>query len=153
MLFICLLALAAQAFSICGHTGSSGCRAQAPEHTGSAVLSAEVLVSRPRPHPQPCGLPATGPPGKSLSVNVVVYSLSRVQLQTHGLQPARLLCPWNSPGKNTAVGCHFGGGEIWPIGVASIESPGSKGVCLLTNFALFHCDSLETLQCCSSVSN
>ena len=21
--------------------------------------------------------------------------------------PARLLCPWNSPGQNTAVGCHF----------------------------------------------
>ena len=21
--------------------------------------------------------------------------------------PTRLLCPWNSPGKNTAVGCHF----------------------------------------------
>ena len=25
----------------------------------------------------------------------------------HGLQPARLLCPWDSPGKNTGVGCHF----------------------------------------------
>ena len=23
------------------------------------------------------------------------------------LWPARLLCPWNSPGKNTAVGSHF----------------------------------------------
>ena len=23
-----------------------------------------------------------------------------------GLQPARLLCPWNSPGKNTSVGSH-----------------------------------------------
>ena len=27
-------------------------------------------------------------------------------LQPHGLWPARLLCPWNSPGKNTGVGCH-----------------------------------------------
>ena len=26
-------------------------------------------------------------------------------LQPHGLQPARLLCPWASPGKNTGVGC------------------------------------------------
>ena len=26
--------------------------------------------------------------------------------QPHGLQPTRLLCPWNSPGKNTGVGCH-----------------------------------------------
>ena len=25
----------------------------------------------------------------------------------HGLQPARFLCPWDSPGKNTRVGCHF----------------------------------------------
>ena len=28
-------------------------------------------------------------------------------LQPHGVQPARLLCPWNFPGKNTGVGCHF----------------------------------------------
>ena len=25
----------------------------------------------------------------------------------HGLQPTRLLCPWDFPGKNTGVGCHF----------------------------------------------
>ena len=28
-------------------------------------------------------------------------------LWSHGLQPTRLLCPWNSPGKNSGVGCHF----------------------------------------------
>ena len=27
-------------------------------------------------------------------------------LQPHGLQPAKFLCPWDSPGKNTGVGCH-----------------------------------------------
>ena len=27
-------------------------------------------------------------------------------LQPQGLQPSRLLCPWDSPGKNTGVGCH-----------------------------------------------
>ena len=26
---------------------------------------------------------------------------------THELQPTRLFCPWDSPGKNTGVGCHF----------------------------------------------
>ena len=32
---------------------------------------------------------------------------SRVRfLVTRGLQPARLLCPWDSPGQNTGVGCH-----------------------------------------------
>ena len=28
-------------------------------------------------------------------------------LQPHGLQPTRLLCPWDFPGKNTGVGSHF----------------------------------------------
>ena len=27
-------------------------------------------------------------------------------LATHGLQPTRLLCPWDFPGKSTGVGCH-----------------------------------------------
>ena len=27
-------------------------------------------------------------------------------LRPHGLYPARILCPWNSPGKNIGVGCH-----------------------------------------------
>ena len=26
--------------------------------------------------------------------------------QPHGLQPTRLLCPWDFPGKSTGVGCH-----------------------------------------------
>ena len=28
-------------------------------------------------------------------------------LPSHGLSPVRLLCPWDSPGKNTGAGCHF----------------------------------------------
>ena len=28
-------------------------------------------------------------------------------LRPHGLSPARLFCPWDFPGKNTGVGCHF----------------------------------------------
>ena len=28
-------------------------------------------------------------------------------LRHHGLQPTRLLCPWDLPGKSTGVGCHF----------------------------------------------
>ena len=36
-----------------------------------------------------------------VSCSVVSYSL-----RPHRLKPTRLLCPWNSPGKNTGVGCH-----------------------------------------------
>ena len=28
-------------------------------------------------------------------------------VQPHKRQPTRLPCPWDSPGKNTGVGCHF----------------------------------------------
>ena len=37
-----------------------------------------------------------------------IQLLNQVQLlDPLGLWPDRLLCPWNSPGKNTGVGCHF----------------------------------------------
>ena len=32
---------------------------------------------------------------------------SCLTLRTQELQPARFLCPWDFPGKNTGVGCHF----------------------------------------------
>ena len=35
-------------------------------------------------------------------------------LRSHGLQPARLLCPWNFLGKNTGVGCYFLFQSIFP---------------------------------------
>ena len=34
--------------------------------------------------------------------------------QPHGLWPARLLCPWDSPSKNTEVGCHALHQETFP---------------------------------------
>ena len=36
----------------------------------------------------------------------VSHSVMSNSVQPHGLYTARLLCPWNSPGKNTGVGCH-----------------------------------------------
>ena len=40
-------------------------------------------------------------------VCLCVCMLSCILLFCYGLQPTRLLCPWDSPGKNTGVGCHF----------------------------------------------
>ena len=34
-----------------------------------------------------------------------VASVMSDSLRPHGLQPTRPLCPWDSPGKNTGVGC------------------------------------------------
>ena len=36
-----------------------------------------------------------------------VTSVVSNSVRPHGLQPTRLLCPWDSPDKNTGVGCHF----------------------------------------------
>ena len=36
----------------------------------------------------------------------ISHSVMSDSLRPHGLQPARLLCPWDSPGKNTGVGSH-----------------------------------------------
>ena len=55
----------------------------------------------------------------------------------HGLQPTRLLRPWDSPGKNTGVGCHILWGSpilAFPLmlilekGEFSLETRPSKGV-------------------------
>ena len=36
-------------------------------------------------------------------------------LRPHGLQPTRILCPWDFPGKNNGVRCHFLLQRIFPI--------------------------------------
>ena len=40
---------------------------------------------------------------------------SCLTLRPHRLQPTRLLCPWDSPGKNTGLGCHACLQGIFPI--------------------------------------
>ena len=57
-------------------------------------------------------------PATSVGIDAVVHkrgllptlcvscSVTSNSLQPHGLKPTRLLCPWDSPGKNTGVGCH-----------------------------------------------
>ena len=46
------------------------------------------------------------PPLESMKVKVLVTQSCPNLLWPHGLWPARLLCPWNFPGKNAGVGCH-----------------------------------------------
>ena len=38
---------------------------------------------------------------------LLLVSLSCLTVCEPGLQPSRLLCPWDSPGKTTGMGCHF----------------------------------------------
>ena len=48
-------------------------------------------------------------------------------LQSHGLQPAKLLCPWEFPGKNTGVGCHSLLQGIFPTQGIKPASPALAG--------------------------
>ena len=50
--------------------------------------------------------PNTGPAVESLLSRFSRLVISD-SLGSHRLQPTRLLCPWDSPGKNTGVGCHL----------------------------------------------
>ena len=46
----------------------------------------------------------------------------------HGLQPTRLLCPWDFPGKSTGVGCHC---LLRPDYITSLYSLGIGGIVLM----------------------
>ena len=54
----------------------------------------------------------------------VLVAQSCLTLCDHGQQPARLLCPWNPPGKNTEVGCHPPPGDLPNPGI----KPGSPAL-------------------------
>ena len=45
--------------------------------------------------------------GRVLALLLFSHQVMSNSLRPHGLWPARLLCPWDFPGKNTGVGCHF----------------------------------------------
>ena len=46
--------------------------------------------------------------------DVFSCSVMSDSLRPHGVEPTRLLCPLNFPGKNTGVGCHFLLQQIFP---------------------------------------
>ena len=73
--------------------------------SNSSAAAAESLQSCPT---------LCNPIFANLSLTVTVYnmcvciscSVISSSWRLHGLQPTKLLCPWNSPGKNMGVGCH-----------------------------------------------
>ena len=63
-------------------------------------------------------------------------------LGPYGLYPARILCPWDYPGKNTAVGCHSLLQGIFltrdPTCISCVSGIGRP--------ILYHCTTWETLR-------
>ena len=83
-------------------------------HTDRASATMTTVCSCVPWHDEVTEGQAIGPPqgengGFGGHVHGYMFSRSAASdsLRPYGLQPARLLCPWDSPGKNTGVGCHF----------------------------------------------
>ena len=89
----------------CSHSGN---RREKPQKikNGTAIWSSnpnsEYLSEN-------CYLKNISAPHVHCSIIWAVLSLSVASdsLQLHGLQSTRLLCPWDSSGENSGVGCHF----------------------------------------------
>ena len=65
----------------------------------------------PNPGMEPASLMASVLAGRLLTTSATccfccLVAKSYPTLRPYGLQPARLLCPWDSPDKNTGMGCH-----------------------------------------------
>ena len=84
----------------------------------------------------------TSPSVQSACVSSLVTSTS---LQPHGLEPTRLLCPWDSPGKNTGVGGHFLLQGIFP-------TQGLNPGLLQCRKILYHLNYQESIQVGSAFS-
>ena len=50
-----------------------------------------------------------------MDVGVISRTAASDSLRPHGLQPTRLLCPWDFPSKNIEGGCHFLRQGLFPI--------------------------------------
>ena len=71
----------------------------------------------------------TTPPGKSNIPNILdacCHSVMSDTLRPHELYPTRLLCPRDSPGKNTQVGCY-----TLLLGIFLTQGPNPCLLCLL----------------------
>ena len=53
------------------------------------------------------GLRQLPPPDSNTFCCCCIALVTSNSVQPHWRQPTRLPCPWDSPGKNTRVGCHF----------------------------------------------
>ena len=59
----------------------------------------------------------------SMTISVLSFSVLSDSLWPHGLLALRLLCPWDSPGENTGVGCHAFLQGIFPTQGSNLGLP------------------------------
>ena len=116
---------------------------------GSVLLGLEVLTGKgwnDKGHPSVLSFPQfPGVYPRSRQRNWCVRPLKRTFRMctlscdrlcvTPWLQPSRLLCPWDSLGKNTGVGCHFLLQEIFP----TRDGIHPSYISCTSRWVLYHC--------------
>ncbi|XDC68519.1 hypothetical protein R6Z07M_019701 [Ovis aries] len=91
--------------------GLSDGGSQSPEYSSHSI-SHSVMSDSSQPHgPEPTRLLSVHEIPQAGMLAAAAAAAKSLQscptLRPHRGQPVRLLCPWDSPGKNTGVGCHF----------------------------------------------
>ena len=138
----------------------------APLHTLAVQQDAGTLLGRGTPKEPRCvqegaGWPSQIPGGTGKGVSFAWFwgisgrlqesvrerewscSVMSNSLRRHGLQPTRVFLPWDSPGKDTGVGCHFLLQGIFPT---QGSNPGLLH-CRQTLYHLSHQGSPKSLYC------
>ena len=85
----------------------------------------------------------------------VSHSVLSDSLQPHGLWPARLLCPWGSPGKNTGVDCHSLLQRIFPTQGSNPGLLHCRQILLSLSYREDHevyCEAVKRDDACKAVS-
>ena len=95
------------------------------------LYNCQTIYLSPRKMPNSC---------RFMCVWVLRRSVVSDSLWPHGHKPSRFLCPWNFPGKNNGVGCHF------PLQGSSRPRDGTCVSCVscLGRQILYHCATWES---------
>ena len=64
-------------------------------------------------------------------------------LWPHGLEPARLLCPWDSPGENTGVGCHALLQGLFPAHISCISCSAGRFFTYMLSSVILLCSAWD----------
>ena len=109
---------------------------------GSSALQADALPS------EPPGKPIMSAVGSSHMAFIVLVCVSRSvvsdSFRFHRLWPARLLCLWESPGKNSGVDCHS-------LRQSNFPTQGWNPVLLHLSQVLYHLSYREVLKILAAV--
>ena len=75
-----------------------------------SIINFIFLLERYLSHfciPQHSSIPCSWQVYGASLMSLLITSVVSDSMRTHRQQPTRLPCPWDSPGKNTGVDCHF----------------------------------------------